>query len=83
MITQHTQERIDRGEISGSVSLVAQDGKLLYAKAQGYANYTRKVPLNTDIVLCHSLCGSAPENRYHLPFGLHDQAHHRRRSHAA
>ncbi|MFR1474904.1 MAG: serine hydrolase domain-containing protein [Hydrogeniiclostridium mannosilyticum] len=50
MITQHTQERIDRGEISGSVSLVAQDGKLLYAKAQGYANYTRKVPLKTDTI---------------------------------
>lgn len=50
MITPHTQERIDRGEISGSVSLVAQDGKLLYAKAQGYANYTRKVPLKTDTI---------------------------------
>lgn len=50
MIAQHTQERIDRGEIAGSVSLVAQDGKLLYAQAQGYANYTRKEPLKTDAI---------------------------------
>lgn len=49
-ITQHTLENINTGKIAGAVSIIAQDGKILYANAQGYSNYTQKKPLKTDTI---------------------------------
>jgi CubicO group peptidase (beta-lactamase class C family) len=47
-IDQMLQENIDKGFTCGAVGLIARDGKIIYNKAFGWDDVTKKSPLKTD-----------------------------------
>lgn len=49
-VTQHLQQHIDDGEISGVVAAVIRDGKIVYSKALGQRDIEKSLPM-TDSTL--------------------------------
>ena len=49
-ISKHFQERVDKGELAGIVTLVARKGKIVHFDAVGYQDVVDKVPLETDTI---------------------------------
>src|SRR5215470_13079747 len=49
-ISQGMQHYIDRGEVSGVVTLVARRGQLAYLDAQGFLDKDAQTPIRTDSI---------------------------------
>lgn len=49
-VSEHLQRYIDKGEISGAVSLIARRGKVVHFAAQGYADIASKRPMEKDAI---------------------------------
>ena len=49
-ISTHFQERVDKGEIAGIVTLVARNGKIVHFDAVGYQDVVGNVPIAKDTI---------------------------------
>lgn len=49
-ISTHFQERVNKGELAGAVTLVAREGKIVHFDAVGYQDVVAKVPMATDTI---------------------------------
>jgi CubicO group peptidase (beta-lactamase class C family) len=49
-ITPHMQTYVDSGELSGTLTVVARRGKVVYAKANGYMDIASKKPTQMDTI---------------------------------
>src|SRR5262249_37177604 len=47
-VSQRMQEYIDKGQVAGTVTLIARQGKVVHFEAQGFRNREEKVPLQKD-----------------------------------
>ena len=47
-IESHFQDRVDRGEIAGIVTLVARNGKIAHISAVGYQDVEQEIPMKTN-----------------------------------
>ena len=49
-ISTHFQERVDKGELAGVVTLVARHGKVVHFDAVGYQDVVHNIPMETDTI---------------------------------
>lgn len=47
-LTKRMQEYIDRGQVAGTVTLIARRGKVVHYEAQGFRNREQKAPMQKD-----------------------------------